>query len=113
MSEGSLKCCGSALFLKNRFGAGYHLRIAKSDKFNKESVEDVLHKHLPEAQLKSEINVEVVYSLESPDSDKSRNASFFPELFEELENNKENLGIESYGISITTMETSSSKSDLI
>ena len=31
MSRGRLKCCGSSLFLKNRFGLGYHLTIEKSD----------------------------------------------------------------------------------
>ena len=26
MSKGQLRCTGSSLFLKNRFGVGYHLR---------------------------------------------------------------------------------------
>ena len=29
ISNGTLKCCGSALFLKRMFGEGYHLRIVK------------------------------------------------------------------------------------
>ena len=28
-AEGELKCCGSSLFLKNRFGNGYSLVVAK------------------------------------------------------------------------------------
>jgi ABC-type multidrug transport system ATPase subunit len=29
MAEGRIKCCGSSLFLKNRYGVGYNLVIAK------------------------------------------------------------------------------------
>ena len=29
MAEGSVQCCGSSLFLKNRFGVGYNLVLAK------------------------------------------------------------------------------------
>jgi len=29
MAEGDVQCCGSSLFLKNRYGVGYNLTIAK------------------------------------------------------------------------------------
>jgi ATP-binding cassette, subfamily A (ABC1), member 3 len=32
MAGGVVKCCGSSLFLKNRFGIGYNLVIAKKDR---------------------------------------------------------------------------------
>ena len=35
MGEGELKCCGSSLFLKNRFGVGYNLVIVKKDQTDK------------------------------------------------------------------------------
>eukprot|EP00351_Strombidinopsis_sp_SopsisLIS2011_P002294 CAMPEP_0116873026 /NCGR_PEP_ID=MMETSP0463-20121206/3979_1 /TAXON_ID=181622 /ORGANISM="Strombidinopsis sp, Strain SopsisLIS2011" /LENGTH=74 /DNA_ID=CAMNT_0004514241 /DNA_START=2075 /DNA_END=2299 /DNA_ORIENTATION=+ len=31
MSKGSLVCCGSSLFLKNRYGKGFYLEIEKND----------------------------------------------------------------------------------
>jgi len=31
MSDGKLVCCGSSLFLKNRFGSGYNLTVVKLD----------------------------------------------------------------------------------
>lgn len=31
MSQGKIKCCGSSLFLKNKFGVGYLLEIRKLD----------------------------------------------------------------------------------
>lgn len=34
MGKGIVKCCGSSLFLKNRFGVGYNLIIAKNNRDN-------------------------------------------------------------------------------
>ncbi len=31
MGEGKLICCGSSLFLKNKYGVGYNLTIIKSN----------------------------------------------------------------------------------
>lgn len=31
MGEGKLICCGSSVFLKNKFGVGYNLIIVKED----------------------------------------------------------------------------------
>ncbi|CAG2117502.1 unnamed protein product, partial [Medioppia subpectinata] len=104
MSEGVLKCCGSPMFLKKRFGAGYHLRIAKTDKYNKQSVDTTLKKYLPDSRLQSEINTEVIYSLESDDRSKQTDKNIFPKLFDELESRKQELGFNSFGITVTTME---------
>jgi len=32
MSQGKVKCCGSSLFLKNKYGVGYNLIIAKKSR---------------------------------------------------------------------------------
>lgn len=34
MAEGNVQCCGSSLFLKNRFGVGYNLVLAKHQSAN-------------------------------------------------------------------------------
>ena len=31
MADGKLKCCGSSVFLKNKFGVGYNLTLVKKD----------------------------------------------------------------------------------
>ena len=31
MGDGKLICCGSSVFLKNQFGVGYNLTLAKKD----------------------------------------------------------------------------------
>ena len=30
MAEGKVQCCGSPLYLKNRFGVGYNLKLTKT-----------------------------------------------------------------------------------
>ena len=31
ISQGKLRCCGSSLFLKSRFGSGYYMTVVKAD----------------------------------------------------------------------------------
>ena len=98
LSEGVLKSCGSSLFLKNKFGIGYHLTIEKLRNYDDARVKQVLMNFLPNAYLKDEIGSEISFIIPLQDTSK------FAQLFEVLENSSEELGIESYGISHTTME---------
>ncbi|GFO27722.1 ATP-binding cassette sub-family a member [Plakobranchus ocellatus] len=98
MAEGVIKCCGSSLFLKKLYGAGYHLIVVKRSDCNVDSLTRVVQTHIPTAELESVINAEVSYIL--PDSESAR----FPALFTELDDHKNQLGINSFGTSATTME---------
>ena len=98
LCEGVLKSCGSSLFLKNKFGIGYHLTIAKLRHYDDTRVKQILKNFLPNAFLKDEIGSEISFIIPLQDTAK------FSQLFEMLENSSEELGIESYGISHTTME---------
>lgn len=42
MASGKIKCCGSSLFLKKRFGVGYNLVIAKVDKLPSAVIDDFI-----------------------------------------------------------------------
>jgi ATP-binding cassette subfamily A (ABC1) protein 3 len=42
MANGEVKCCGSPLFLKNRFGIGYYLTIAKTEDANERAIEHLV-----------------------------------------------------------------------
>ena len=98
MAGGKLQCCGSPLFLKNRFGEGYHLTIAKkSPSVSTEKITELVQKHVAQAKLESSVGVEVTYSL--PDD-----TEFFEPLMSTLENDNDKFGITNYGVSITTME---------
>ena len=106
MSRGRLKCCGSSLFLKNRFGLGYHLTIEKSDE--KSGAADVnteapltalVTGAVRGARLLSNAARELSYMLPLAEV-----AAFAP-LLERLEGEEgKALGVGSYGISLTTLE---------
>ena len=97
MSNGSLQCFGSPLFLKRRFGNGYHLTIAKSasNPPSNELLTSIIQSYVSNAKLESSVGVEVTYSLPNDESEN------FESLFKRIEQDQQ---ISNYGISITTME---------
>ncbi|XP_015215344.2 phospholipid-transporting ATPase ABCA3 isoform X1 [Lepisosteus oculatus] len=98
MAQGELQCCGSPLFLKNKYGAGYHMVIVKDSLCNVSEITRLVKMYVPNATLESSAGAELSYIL--PKESTSR----FELLFAELELNREGLGIASYGASVTTME---------
>uniref|UniRef100_A0A8D3EBB0 ABC transporter domain-containing protein n=1 Tax=Scophthalmus maximus TaxID=52904 RepID=A0A8D3EBB0_SCOMX len=98
MAGGELQCCGSPLFLKNKYGAGYHMVIVKDALCNVSEITRLVHLYVPNATLESSAGAELSYIL--PKESTSR----FELLFAELEMNRDELGIASYGASVTTME---------
>ncbi|GMH18706.1 hypothetical protein Nepgr_020547 [Nepenthes gracilis] len=111
MANGSLKCCGSSLFLKHQYGVGYTLTMVKTAP-GASSAADIIYRHIPSASLVSEVGTEVSFKLPLASS------SSFENMFKEMESYmeksasnskingiKDNFpGIESYGISVTTLE---------
>lgn len=63
-----------------------------------EKITNLLKKRIPEVEVDQNVGAELSYSL--PD----HKSQYFPETFQELEARKSELGIASYGASITTME---------
>jgi ATP-binding cassette subfamily A (ABC1) protein 3 len=107
MNEGLVKCCGTPMFLKRIFSAGYHLRISKNELFDSQFVLNIVKNFMPNAQIKSEINAEIIYSLESEDSTQNsdqNSSTSLANLFDELERRSTKLGINSCGLTVTTME---------
>jgi ATP-binding cassette, subfamily A (ABC1), member 3 len=99
MSNGSLRAVGSPYFLKKQFGVGYHLVCVKRDAGCKsENVTNLLRKYIPDVKKESEVGTELSYLLDD------RNVLVFQKMLQELEENSEELNIESYGISLTTLE---------
>ncbi|XP_075213435.1 phospholipid-transporting ATPase ABCA1-like isoform X2 [Lycorma delicatula] len=107
VANGQLQCCGSSLFLKNRFGSGYYLTIDMNRNGGSLSTESQdfheVHNHIqgivPSAQFLEQIGTELVYIL--PQRDKIEE---FRYLFVSLDKNKTSLNIASYGISDTSLE---------
>ncbi|XP_002739960.1 phospholipid-transporting ATPase ABCA3-like [Saccoglossus kowalevskii] len=98
MADGQIRCCGSSLFLKKKYGVGYHMTIVKLPGCDVEQITDIVRHHVPDGQIGSNIGAELSYILPSESS------CNFEALFTELEMQKTSLGIGSYGASVTTME---------
>ncbi|KAH9488682.1 ATP-binding cassette sub- A member 3 [Bulinus truncatus] len=98
MAEGVVKCCGSSMFLKKLYGAGYHLVIVKHPHCDVENLTNFIKGFISTTELESVINSEVSYML--PDNESSK----FANLFNALDDKKDSLGVISFGTTATTME---------
>jgi ATP-binding cassette subfamily A (ABC1) protein 3 len=99
MNHGQVKCCGSPLFLKNTFGSGYRLTLAKDKSFDEGSFKALLNQNLAdkyaiESNIAAELTVAVPFGL----------SHMLPNLLTNIESNKGRLGIDGYGISSPTIE---------
>ena len=63
----------------------------KNDECNVDKITELLKNRIPNVEIDQNIGAELTYSL--PDE----KSSLFPEMFEELEQRKVELGIASYG----------------
>ena len=98
MAEGELRCCGSSLYLKNKFGAGYTLTIVKARTCNVAELQRLVHGSISGALLLSNVGAEISFRLPLAA------LANFSELFGTFDEQKAALGIEQFGVSITTME---------
>ncbi|KAK4876911.1 hypothetical protein RN001_009417 [Aquatica leii] len=98
MAGGKLQCCGSSFFLKKKYGAGYRLIMEKLPTCNVSDVTNLLQQFIPKIQVNSNIGSELTYILNEEDSE------VFEQMLGELEENSKQLGIQSYGVSLTTLE---------
>ncbi|CAG9334834.1 unnamed protein product [Blepharisma stoltei] len=102
MSHGKLRCLGSSLFLKKRYGVGYYLTIVKevgvASKSHTQSVTDFIRDYIPEASIMSDVHAEISFQI--PNSSSSKFTTFFTAL----DQNLKILQLRSYGVSVTTLE---------
>ncbi|CAG9326092.1 unnamed protein product [Blepharisma stoltei] len=102
MSHGSLRCLGSSLFLKKRYGVGYYLTIVKevgiASKSHTQKVTDFIQSYIPDATAMSDVHAEISFQIPSSSSDK------FTTFFADLDANLKDLQLRSYGVSVTTLE---------
>uniref|UniRef100_A0A8B9SHJ4 ABC transporter domain-containing protein n=1 Tax=Anas platyrhynchos TaxID=8839 RepID=A0A8B9SHJ4_ANAPL len=97
ISHGRLKCVGSSLFLKKKWGIGYHLRIHVSESCDTESVTSLVKQHIPNVIFSGHGQYELRYKLPL------ENVNKFPDLFRGLDSCSDR-GIINYGVSMTTLE---------
>lgn len=102
ISKGRLRCCGSSLFLKNKFGIGYHLTLVLDGNARETAITKLVNLHVPKAERARRHGRELSYILPHDAVD------FFAPLFSDIEleivSKQQCLGICSYGVSMTTLE---------
>lgn len=99
MSSGELRCCGSSLFLKSRYGVGYSLTLTKAENMRDDSkAQTLLMQHVPTAELVSHVAGELSFRLPFAAS------GLFEALFRKFDEDKAGLGLLNYGMSVTTLE---------
>ncbi|KAL1779067.1 ATP-binding cassette sub-family A member 8-A-like isoform X3 [Sigmodon hispidus] len=96
ISKGKLKCVGSSLFLKKKWGIGYHLSLQLNESCVHERITSLVKQHIPESKLSAESERKLNYILPLERTNK------FPDLYRDLERCPD-LGIENYGVSIATL----------
>uniref|UniRef100_A0A8C8X224 ATP binding cassette subfamily A member 10 n=1 Tax=Panthera leo TaxID=9689 RepID=A0A8C8X224_PANLE len=96
LSNGKLKCAGSSLFLKQKWGIGYHLSLHRNEMCNLERITSLIKRHVPDAKLRAESEEKLVYLLPLERTNK------FPDLYRDLEKCS-NQGIMNYDVSMTTL----------
>ncbi|XP_075072972.1 cholesterol transporter ABCA5 [Mixophyes fleayi] len=97
ISQGTLKCIGSSLFLKSKWGVGYRLSMDIKPSSNVVAVSSLITQHIPSASVMLQTENSLIYALPLKDVD------IFPGLLSALDNDC-NLGVVTYGVSITTLE---------
>lgn len=101
MQHGKLRCAGSPLFLKRRFGVGYQMVFTMgqgSNRQHRQALQQIVHRHVPEANKVSEAGAEIVLGVPLSCS------HLFPALLQELDQQRTALCLENYGLSVTTLE---------
>nr|XP_055176863.1 ATP-binding cassette sub-family A member 6 isoform X2 [Nyctereutes procyonoides] len=96
MSNGRLKCAGSSVFLKRKWGLGYYLSLYRNEVCDPEKITSFVNHHIPDAKLKTENKEKLVYILPMERTNK------FPELFSDLDKCS-GQGVMSYDISVSTL----------
>ena len=79
-------------------GAGYKLTIVKQPECVTQTVTHTLRRQIAEIKLLKDKRSEITYQLRDEDS------GLFEGLLSHLEQNQDSLRVESFGLSVTTME---------
>lgn len=98
MADGDLKTVGSSFFLKKKFGVGYRLVCVKAPRCDPNQITNLLSNYIPEISIETNVGSELTYVL------KEEYVRDFKTIFKEFENKSDELKIDSFGVSLTTME---------
>ena len=98
MIQGQLKCIGSPLFLKSRFGSGYKITFVKKRRKSHPLLEKFLQSYFAGVVKASEVHEEISFVIPKTE------AQNFGGFFETLDQRLEEFDISSYGVSMSNLE---------
>ncbi|GAM21164.1 hypothetical protein SAMD00019534_043390 [Acytostelium subglobosum LB1] len=98
MSDGKLKCLGTPMHLKHKYGSGYSLDIQPVDlSSNKTEIQNFVRTKFPDAVLVEKLGGVITYDIPTEKLSLAR-------LFREFESNKQALGVLDFSVSQTSLE---------
>lgn len=100
LCKGKLRCAGTSLFLKNRFGIGYHLTMVVDQGTDKAHMSQLVQQFVPTATVYRSTSTELALIL--PMDSTYNFANLFAAIEEAIAEGTK--GVRSYGISMTTLE---------
>jgi ATP-binding cassette subfamily A (ABC1) protein 3 len=101
MNHGKIKCVGSPLYLKDKFGSGYRLILTKDENsFDQEYLDNLFKDCMDGMSPNVQTNISKEICISIPNIIQHK----LPVLLNQLEINKPRLGILNYGISSATVE---------
>ncbi|KAF4528687.1 hypothetical protein B566_EDAN015499 [Ephemera danica] len=111
MAHGKVHCCGSSIYLKRHYGAGYHLTVLRKPKCDVDSISQLVSKAVPDAEFLRSRNEDQTDSggpsaAISPITFRlpSNSTHLFAKMLDKLESSCDELGIANVSMSVTTME---------
>ena len=101
MSDGHFQCCGTSSFLKSKYPCGFNINLLINPiKFNEEYKKQIYGELLIyEPNLEIKVASKGIFSINIQSNNNS-----IPEIFNYIEENKDNFGIEDYTVSSTSLE---------
>ena len=98
MNHGELKCYGSPGFLKTQLAHGFKLNVFKAANFSQTLFNDFLVRNMSNHYIETNIAAEITIAMPSEIINQ------IPNVLKKIEDSKNAIGIESYGISSSTIE---------
>lgn len=98
LCEGVLKCCGSSTFLKKQYAKGYSLMVVKGKDCSTKRVHNLIKKHAQNITVASDVGGQLSFKLENLQSTVIEN------MLRDLEEQQKNLEIQTFRISMPTLE---------
>ncbi|KAJ5080784.1 intein-containing abc transporter a family member 1-related precursor [Anaeramoeba ignava] len=98
LAAGKLRCLGTSLHLKNKFGAGYRINIIIEEESNIQPLRTGILKQFPDFQIYNETQSTITITVQRHLNQK------LPSFFRFLDDNRENFKIKDFAVSLTTLE---------